>query len=285
MIAITGANGQLGLLTIQHLLTKTDASNIVALVRNPEQATKLQALGVQIRHADYNTPSTLTSALSGVTKLLLISSSEVGKRAQQHQNVINAAKEAELQLFAYTSILNADTSPLALAEEHKTTEAAIVAARLPAVILRNGWYSENYTQSANGAIQAGALAGCAQNGQFNTAARSDYALAAATVLTSNDVQIGKTYELAGDESFTLTELAKLLSSQSGQTIPYTNMSQQEYTDLLVQIGLPEGLAFALADSEAHAAEGWLANRSNTLSKLIGRPTISISESLAQSLNS
>lgn len=284
MIAITGATGKLGRLVIESLLNKTEASNLVALVRNPQAADDLKALGLQVRQADYDKPETFTTALEGVTKLLLISGSEVGKRAPQHQTVIDAAKAAKLELFVYTSLLHADTSNMMLADEHKVTEAAIKATELPAVILRNGWYTENYVESVGGVLHAGAVAGAAKDGVMNTAARKDYAEAAAVVLTAAQPEIGRVYELAGDEGFTLAQYAAEIAKQTGKTINYAPMSQTEFNDMLVGVGLPEGLAAMLADSEANAAEGSLADNSGDLSALIGRPTTPLAETLVAALN-
>lgn len=283
VIGVTGATGQLGRLVISSLLNKTDAENIVALVRTPSNAQDLKDLGVQVRQADYSQPDTLSSAFVGINKLLLISGSEVGQRAQQHQAVIDAAKEANVELFAYTSLLRATESPLILAEEHKITESAIESAGLPAVILRNGWYTENYTQTIGGALEAGIVAGAAEQGVFNTASRKDYAEAAAVVLTSNEEHIGKVYELAGDQGFTLEQYAAEIAKQSGKQIVYQNMTGPDFKQLLVQIGLPEGLATILEDAEVHAAKGWLSDSSNTLSQLIGHPTTLLTDSVTQAL--
>jgi NAD(P)H dehydrogenase (quinone) len=283
MIAITGANGQLGQLVIRHLLTKTPASNIIALVRNPEKAQPLKALGVNVRIADYNEPATLTAAFEGVKKLLLISGSEIGQRVPQHKAVILAAKEANVELFAYTSILKASDSPLGLAQEHAITEQLINEAELPAVILRNGWYNENYTQGVAGILENGAVVGAAENGLLSAAARNDYAEAAAVVLTSTQAQAGKIYELAGDRGFTLAQYAQEIAQQSHKNIVYQAMSEAEYADLLVSVGLPKAIADLFADAEAHAAHGWLAESSGTLSQLIARPTTTIAESIKEAL--
>jgi NAD(P)H dehydrogenase (quinone) len=282
MIAVTGANGQLGQWVIKSLLTKTPAESIIALVRNPEKAASLKSMGVQVRKADYNEPDSLTQALIDVEKLLLISSSEVGQRVQQHAAVIDAAKAARVSLLVYTSILKADTSPLILAQEHKETEALLKASGLPVAILRNGWYTENYTESLAGVLQTGAVLGAAEEGRLYTASRQDYAEAAAVVLTSPN-QVGKIYELAGDKGFTLAEYAQEISKQTSKEIPYKNLAMNAFTELLIQVGLPEGFAGALADSEVHAANGWLAEDSQTLSRLIGRPTTPLSEAITAAL--
>lgn len=207
MIVVTGASGQLGRLVIQSLLRRqVPASQIVAAVRTPAKAADLAALGVQVREADYTRPDTLDAALAGAEKVLLISSNEVGQRAPQHQNVIDAARRAGVKLLAYTSLLRADTSPLGLAAEHVATEAALKASGVPHVLLRNGWYTENYLASVAPALQHGAFIGSAGEGRIASAARADYAEAAAAVLTLPD-QAGQVHELAGDTAYTLAELA------------------------------------------------------------------------------
>ncbi|HEY9095624.1 MAG TPA: SDR family oxidoreductase [Hydrogenophaga sp.] len=283
MIVITGANGQLGRLVIQNLLKNTPAAQIVAAVRAPEKARDLAAQGITVRQADYNQPDTLATAFAGATKLLLISSSEVGQRVPQHKAVIAAAKKADVKLLAYTSLLHADRSPLGLAAEHQATEAALAESGLPHVLLRNGWYTENYLASAPAALEHGAVLGCAQEGRIASAARADYAAAAAAVLTAEG-QAGKVHELAGDHSYTLAELAAELARQSGKPVVYQDMPQPAYAAALISIGLPEGLAQMLADSDAGAARGGLFDDSHQLSQLIGRPTTTLAESVKQTLS-
>ncbi|WP_329353232.1 SDR family oxidoreductase [Vibrio natriegens] len=277
MIAVTGATGQLGQLVIKHLLNKVEPQQIVALVRNIEKAASLTSLGVQVRQADYSKPETLESALDGVAKLLLISSSEVGQRATQHKNVIDAAKKAGVELLAYTSLLHADTSPLALAEEHVVTEAYLKQADVPHVLLRNGWYTENYLASVAPALANGGFIGCAQDGKISSAAREDYAEAAAAVLTSEAEQNGKVYELSGDEAYTLSELSALISKKSGKAIPYINMEEADFAKALEGARLPAPFAAVLANSDTGASQGALYDDSKTLSALIGHPTKSLEQ--------
>ena len=276
MIAITGATGQLGRLVIQNLLKTVPAAQIVAAVRSPDKAADLAALGVQVRQADYAQPATLDAAFQGVDKLLLISSSEVGQRAPQHAAVIAAAQKAGVKLLAYTSILRADSSPLGLAAEHKETEAMLRASGLPHVLLRNGWYTENYAASVPAALQYGAVMGSAKDGRIASAARADYAAAAAAVLTQ-DGQVGQVYELAGDSAYTLAELAAEIATQSGQPVAYNDLPEAAYAAALVQVGLPEGFAALLADSDVGASKGGLFDDGRQLSRLIGRPTTPLSE--------
>ncbi len=277
MIVVTGATGQLGQLVIKHLLNKIEPDQIVALVRSLDKAAPLTSLGVQVRQADYSKPETLESAFDGVAKLLLISSSEVGQRAVQHQNVINAAKQAGVELLAYTSLLHADSSPLALAEEHVATEAYLKQADVPHVLLRNGWYTENYLASVAPALANDGFIGCAKDGKISSAAREDYAEAAVAVLTSEEPQSGKVYELSGDDAYTLSELSALISNKSGKEIPYINMEEADFAKALEGAGLPGPLAAVLANSDTGASQGALYDDSKTLSSLIGHPTKSLEQ--------
>jgi NAD(P)H dehydrogenase (quinone) len=282
MIVVTGATGHLGRLVIAALLKKVPASGIVAAVRNVEKARDIAALGVQVRYADYNQPSTWDDALKGADKVLLISSSEVGQRAKQHRAVIDAARRAGVKLLAYTSVLRADTSPLGLAAEHKETEALIRASGIPFTLLRNGWYTENYTAGISGALAHGAVYGCAGEGRIASAARADYAEAAANVLTAEN-QAGRVYELAGDTAYTLAELAAEISRQSGKNIGYVNLPEAEYKNVLVKAGLPEAVAALLADSDTGVSKGALFDNGHQLSKLIGRPTTSLAAAVAAAM--
>lgn len=284
MIAITGATGQLGRLVIAALLKKVPANQIVAAVRSPAKAKELSDLGVDVRQADYTQPATLDSAFKGVEKVLLISSNEIGQREAQHQAVIDAAKRAGVKLIAYTSLLHADTTKLGLGTEHRATEAALKASGVPAVILRNGWYTENYAASIAPALAHNAFIGAVGEGRISSATREDYAEAAAAVLQLEN-QGGKIYELAGDESYTLAEFSAEIARQSGKKVDYVNLSQDEFAKALLGAGLPEGFANLLADSDAGAAQGGLFDDSKTLSKLIGRKTTPYQEVITATLKS
>ena len=193
-IAITGASGQLGRLVVAKLKTSTSPSNLIALERSPAKAADL---GIAAREFDYAKPETLASALAQVDTLLLISSSEIGQRALQHRNVIDAAKKAGVKRIVYTSLLHADTSVLNLAAEHIKTEQMLKASGIAHTILRNGWYTENFTGSLSASVAHGALIGASGEGRIASAARADFAEAIA-VTALDAAHAGRTYELAGD---------------------------------------------------------------------------------------
>lgn len=281
MIAITGATGHLGQLTIHALLGRGIApQDIVALVRDPQKAEALAALGVQVRRADYTQPDTLRAALEGVDKVLLVSSSDLNDRVGQHRNVIEAAKQAGVKLLAYTSFLRADTSKLSLTADHKPTEEAIRASGIPFVFLRNGWYLENYNPAQ--AVQFGAVAGSAGEGRVSAASRADYAAAAAAVLSTPN-QENKIYELGGDQAFTLSELAAEIAAQSGKAVVYQNMPEKAYAQMLAGVGVPAVMADMLADSDVGLEQGALYTESRDLSRLIGRPTTPLKDAVKAAL--
>ena len=282
MIAITGATGQLGRLVVAALLErKVNPKELVAIVRTPAKAADLAAKGVQVRAGDYREPQTMSAALEGVTTVLLISSSEVGQRAPQHQVVIDAAKKSGVKLLAYTSILHGDRSKLALAAEHIATERALAASGVPHVLLRNGWYFENYTANLATSLQHG-FAGSAGTGRIAAASRADFAAAAAVVQTTPG-QAGKVYELAGDVPFTMAELAAETSKQTGKTLAYANLPPEQFRGVLLGAGLPPPFADILVDADLNIVKGELDDTTKQLSTLIGRPTTSLSTAVRDGL--
>lgn len=253
---------------------------MVAGVRDLSKASALSDQGVEIRIADYSRPDTLPSAFAGIDRLLLISSSENGRRKPQHRAVIDAAKAAGVKLIAYTSILHADTSQLLLADEHRDTEAALAESGVPHVLLRNGWYTEVYTWRLPLAFKQGMFMGAAGDGRISSAARADYAQAAATVLVG-DGHAGRTYELAGDDAFTLTDLARVVSDASGAPMTYRNMTPEAYEAAGRDAGMPDVAARIVADTDAGVSNGALFDDRHMLSRLIGRPTTPFAETIGR----
>lgn len=284
-VFVTAAGGQLGRLTVTALLDRIAPDRVIAGLRNldSEAAAQFRARGVAVRLADYDRPDTLAAAFEGIDRLLLISSNEIGQRVQQHGNAIEAARGAGIGMLAYTSVLRADRSSLAPAEEHRQTERILRESGLPHVLLRNGWYTENYTASIPSALTHQALIGSAGTGRIAAAARADYAEAAAVVLTDAGQGTAEIYELAGDEAFTLADFAAEIARASGRPIAYRDLPEAAYRDILLGAGLPAPLAALIAGSDAAAAEGALFDDGHALSRLIGRPTTPFAVSIEKAL--
>lgn len=276
-IAITGATGQLGRIVVEKAKSRGD---IIALARNTAKAAEL---GVEVRPFDYSRAETLAPALQGVEVLVLISGNEMGQRTAQHLNVIRAATESGVRRIVYTSVLRADQSTLWVAAEHLPTESALLASELETTILRNGWYTENYTASVPGALAGGALLGAADDGKIASASREDYAEAIIAVL--GEGHENQVYELAGDTAYTLSDLAAEISKQTGREIPYKNLTVEGYAAALVGFGLPEPMAQLYAGFDGSAAKGDLFDDGKVLSTLIGHETTPLSVSVAAAIAS
>ncbi len=280
---ITGAAGQLGRLVVAELARRAGPDSVTAIVRDPARAAGLFPNGVTVRAGDYDQPETLARALDGAERVLLISSNAIGARVAQHGHVIEAAKRAGVARLAYTSVLRAGTSRLSVADEHRQTEALIVASGLAHTLLRNGWYHENYTASIPPALQHGALIGSAGQGRISSAARADYAEAAAIALLDDAAEDRVVHELAGDEAFTLADFVAELSRQTGRQIPYIDLPEADYRGALIGAGLPEPVADLLASSDAVAADGALFDAGRALSSLLGRPTTPVAQAITRAL--
>jgi NAD(P)H dehydrogenase (quinone) len=280
MIAVTGATGHLGRLVVRALLERgVPGGQIIAMGRSIERIGDLAEQGVLLRRVDYDDAQTVRDGLAGARRVLLISGAEVGHRVGQHADIIAAAIVQGTELVAYTSLAHADRSGIGLAADHVATEQILADSGMPHVLLRNGWYLENYTAQIPAYLEHGAIYGCAGDGRVSAALRADYAQAAAVVMTSED-QAGRVYELGGDEGFTMAELAAAASHAWGRGVEYRDMSGSEYAGMLIKVGLPESFAESLADADLGIARGDLHVDSRHLSMLLGRPTTRMQDAVS-----
>ncbi|GLY33036.1 SDR family oxidoreductase [Kineosporia sp. NBRC 101731] len=281
-IVVTAATGLLGRLVLTELLKKgVPAGDIVAGGRSVEKLSDFAEQGVRVQVIDYDKPETLTAAFTGADRVLFISGSEAGRRIPQHNNVVNAAKAAQVGLIAYTGIAGADSTTMKLASDHLATEAALKASGLPVVLLRHGWYLENYTDQIAGALERGVVAGAAGSGRVSAATRADFAAADVEALLSS--KGGEVFEMGGDEAFTLTEFAAELSKQSGKEVRYQNLPTDKYAEMLAGVGVPGPFAEVLADCDRGIRDGELHVGTGDLSNLLGRPTTSLAEAIQAAL--
>jgi NAD(P)H dehydrogenase (quinone) len=271
-VVITGATGQLGGLVIDDLLDGgADAAGITAAGRSSERLAELATKGVTTAQIDYEDPASLRVALRGAETLLLISGNEVGSRVGQHGNAVQTAAQAGVGHIVYTSVLRATATALVLAPEHKATEEIIADSGLTATILRNGWYNENSARHFPQARETGVIIGSAGQGRTASAARADYAAAAAAVLRDPAAHAGRTYELGGDTAWTNAELAEVLSEVLGREVVYRDLSPAEHREALLSAGLNAGAADFAVGLEGNIRDGELEVTTGDLSRLIGRP--------------
>ncbi|RST12559.1 SDR family oxidoreductase [Streptomyces sp. WAC05374] len=282
-IVITGATGHLGRLVVEALLADgVPAHGIAAVVRDKEKAADLAERGVELRVADYDHPETLAGAFEAGDRVLLVSGNEVGRRVAQHTAVIAAAKAAGVAQLAYTGILGGPDADFDLADEHRATERLILDSGLPYTLLRNGWYTENYTDHLAPVLEHGAVVANAGDGRVASAARADYAAAAAAVLTQ-DGHLGTAYELSGDTAWSFTEYAAEVARQSGRPIAYTDVPAETHLSILTGAGVPAPFAAILVDVDRAIERGRLAGTSGDLARLIGRPTTPLADTVAEAL--
>ncbi|WP_395575267.1 SDR family oxidoreductase [Streptomyces sp. BK79] len=282
-IVVTGATGHLGRHVVRQLLEKVPADRITAVVRDRDRAADLAAQGVRLAVADYNAPETFDGVFSAGDRVLLISGNEFDKgRVRQHTVVIDAAKRAGAALLAYTSAPSSLTA--ALADDHRATEEVLVSSGVPYVLLRNGWYHENYTEQLAPVLEHGAVVQAAGEGRVSSASRADYAAAAAAVLTGEGHE-NTAYELGGDEAWSFAEYAAELSRQTGREIAYTPVTGDAYVGILTGAGVPGPLADVLAGVDAAIEKGELVVSTGDLSRLAGRPATPLAEAVAAALRS
>ncbi|WP_432537235.1 SDR family oxidoreductase [Kineococcus arenarius] len=268
--AVTAASGRLGRLVVEALLERGVApADVVAVVRTPAKVADLAGRGVQVRRGDYAEPRSLAEALAGVDRLLLVSGDTPGERVAQHLNVVEAAKAAGVRRIAYTSILRADSTGNPLAPDHRATEEALAASGLAHTVLRNGWYTENYTDQLGRYLAAGEVLGSTGEGRVSAATRADYAAAAAAALL--DEGTGDAVHELGGPSFTLAELAATISEVTGTAVVHRDVTTAEHVAALRDAGLDEGTAGFVAALDASIARGELATDSDDLARLAGRP--------------
>jgi NAD(P)H dehydrogenase (quinone) len=283
-IVITGATGRLGRIVISELLADgVPADEITAVVRDKEKAAGLE--GVRLHQGDYDQPETFAGLFGPEDRVLLISGADVGRRTPQHAVVIDAARAAGVAQLAYTGVFGGPKADFLLASDHRETEQLILDSGLPYTFLRNNWYSDgpSYTGDLAGVVERGAITtSVAPGSRVATAPRADYAAAAAVVLRT-DGHRNTAYELSGDVAWTMEEFAEEVSRQTGKKIVHTSLSPAEHKAVLTGAGVPEPFADILVDVDAAISRGLLAGTPGDLSRLIGRPTTPIADSITAAL--
>ncbi len=282
-ILVSGACGNLGRMIIEHMLKKgMPSENIVAGAYSPEKIQDLAEKGVKVVKVDYDDVDVMRKALEGIDRFCMISFafSCVDRALEQHNNVIEAAKDANLEMLAYTSCYNCPNNRSPLAYIHQATEKALEESGLPYVFLRNTGYMSQYVDYVLLGIKNGVIKSASGNGRISAATRMDLAEATAIIMMGDKNQyVGKALELCGDTPFTFADLAKMASNLSGKPVSYEAISIEENMQINRDNGFAEDLVqiWKVID-EFCAADGYYST-DRTLSAIIGHPTMTMEEYL------
>jgi NAD(P)H dehydrogenase (quinone) len=277
-LLVTGAAGHLGRRVIAHLLESLHVSpgRIVAATRSPEKLADLAARGIDVRRLDFDDPGTLGPALAGVDRMLLVSTDALdrpGRRLEQHQAAVEAARRAGVKHVVYTSMPNPESSLVLFAPDHLGTEQALAASGIGWTILRNNWYMENLFMALPAALASGQWHTAAADGRVGYVAREDCARVAAAVLAAEATEehTGERYDVTGAESFTVEQVAAAVREITGRPLAVVPVSDEQLQQGLLAAGVPEFLAPLLVSFDANIRAGKLDVVSDTVARLTGKP--------------
>jgi NAD(P)H dehydrogenase (quinone) len=278
-IAIIGATGQFGSDIIEALLARgVNTTDILALGRDSGRLEQLAGRGLRTASIDLTDEEGTAATLTGVETLLLISVGGPGEGLAPRTAAVNAAAATGVPHIVYTSALNAPTTTFVLAAEHKATEDVITASGIPATFLRNGWYTDNLGQDFETARTRGVIANSVGDGRLATAPRRDFAEAAAVVLTTPGHE-GTAYELSADTAWNYSEFADAAQQVLGTPVRYDALTPEQERDMLLGAGLDEGTVNFIGVLNAGMRDNTQAATSGDLSRLIGRPTTPLIDTL------
>lgn len=286
MILVTGATGEFGKHAVQQLIEKgVSTSDISVLSRSMEKANNYKADGITVKIGDYTNYDSLAKAFEGVDKLLFVSSSEIENRAEQHQNVVKAAKAAGVKHIAYTSFMRnqeRDNSAIAfLQDSHLKTENWIKESGMTYTILQNATYLDMLPMFlGEQVLETGVIMQPAENGKSSLVLRQELAEAAAVVLTSEGHE-NKVYPLVNNQAISYNEVAETITQISGKHITYKSPSPEEYQATLKSYGVPDEYIGLFTAFSVAQANGELEMSDNSLEKLIGRKPTTAKEFLSK----
>lgn len=267
-LLVTGASGNLGRIAVEELLAR-GATRVIAGTRDPSKLQDLAAKGVEIRKLDFDEPATLTSALAGVERLLIVSTDAVGRRVAQQTAIIDAAKAAGVKHIVYTSAPAArPDADAGLGPEHFWTEVALANSGLDFTVLRNHMYAENTLADAGHVLASGQIFGLIGDRGTSYVTRADAARTAAGALLTGE---GKTVvDVTGPAPITNVERAAVFAKASGKTINVIAITPPELHKGLVAAGIPDGFAGVLVAFQNDAVTGYHGVVTNVVEHFSGR---------------
>ena len=282
MILITGATGHFGTATINSLLEKgISASDITALVRDEDKAAGLKEKGIQIKIGDYHNYDSLKEALKGVEKLLLVPSSDLNERLQQHKNVINAAIENGVKQIAYTSIdidsFTESVIPL-VSQIHSDTADFLKESGVPYTLLNDTLYADLIPAFAGEKVLETGIFFPAGDGKTPFVARTEMAEAAAVVLTTEGHE-NREYAITAETAYSFAEIAAIITEITGNDVQYLRPEADAYIAHLVKVGVPEGNARFFAGFGVAIGKGEFDTNRSDLGRLLGRKPLELKEFL------
>lgn len=284
MIVVTGANGRYGREAVRHLLGRVPAEELAVSVRDPARAGELVERGVQVRHGDFDDPATLPEAFAGAEKVLIVSTDRLlADRVTQHRNAVDAARDAGVRHVFYTSAPHAELSARRSPVEHLATERRVRESGMAYTFLRNNKYIENYCRRLPERVETGGIRYSSGSGRVALAAITDYAEAAAVVMTGSGHE-GATYELCGDRAVSVADFAAAVSEVTGRAFRHEDISDDELLADHLALGYPEALARTLVqDATEIRAGGVLDQATPLLRDMLGRPLTPMTTVVRQAL--
>lgn len=278
-IMVTGASGHLGSAVVERLRRHLPPRLVVAGTRAPHRASRLRAHGVDVRGCDFDDAESLEAAFRGIERLLIVSTDgDNATRLRRHLSAVDAALRAGVRFIAYTSLVKADSSPMALAGVHRSTEARIRETGIPYSFLRNNWYIENETGSLQAALAGQPIVTAAGAGRIGWVSRDDLAEGAAAVLAGSGHE-NSLYELSGPPR-TYAAFAQAVGNVLGRDVPVLRMGDVEYGQMIAGFGLPLYIVELLVDAQRAMRQGAMDIESGDLEYLLGRPPAPIRKTIA-----
>ncbi|MEN2977587.1 SDR family oxidoreductase (plasmid) [Tistrella bauzanensis] len=271
-ILVTGATGNIGRMTLRHLLKRLPARDLVGLARDPAKAADLAADGIEIRQGDYLDDEGLVRAFQGIEKVMLVSATAFTDRNTQHQNVIGAAKQAGVEHIVFMPVIHKAGSAFSLpqvTDEDRFVEERLKASGLIYTLVRHPPFLDTVVSYVGGNPLVTGVVVPAGAGKAGYALRDELAEAHAVVLSEAGHE-NKAYALYGGPAVSFADVAQSLSDISGKPVPFNAVSDQDYIAHLMAAGLPEPAAgFVLAWAHGINAGEW-DGQTGDLETLLGR---------------
>jgi len=281
---VTGATGRVGwhLVKILSLYDKEfylshrmmDSSN--PSLRQKIKAFKDQGL-INLIELDYGNPESITHhKLEGIDKIFLVSP-YFNVLETTKKFMVEAQKTKSVQHIVKLSAMGIDLSPTTYGGLiHKQAEEIIKESGFHYTFLRPNFFMQNfikqqYHYSTNGKTFCLPL----NNARASFVDIRDVSEVAATILhEKSNKHYNMAYDVTGGERFNCSEIAEILQTILGQSIMYTNVSEQRARTNLLTTGLQIECVNYLIDFYRIIREGRMRRISNVVQTILGRKPIS-----------